>query len=132
MGESESRVITYNSERLPPKRHLKEQLRRVQNLGGVSLQITGSISEAPALPKAQSRSARQGRPPDRSVEQRRKVMRKIAKKVSLQDFCKALDKLRLAVPDWPGQPDSWHQAWKNPLLRQRIKSMRARAYATTK
>lgn len=75
---------------------------------------------------------RQGRPRDKSVEKRRKVMRKVAKKLSLQDFCSALDKARLTVPDWPGRPGSWLQAWNNPLLRQRIKSMRISAYATGK
>ena len=135
MGESEARIITHSSQRLSPKRHLhlKEQLRRVQALDGVSLPISG-IAEAPAVPKVQSRrvTKRQGRPPDKSVEQRRKVMRRIPKKASLEDFCEALDDVGLAVPDWPGQPGSWHQAWKDPLLRQRIKSMRVCAYATAK
>ena len=79
MGESEGRTITVSPQRVTPKRHLKEQRRRLQALDGISLPITGSTAEAPALPKVQSRRARQGRPPDKSVEKRRKVMRKVPK-----------------------------------------------------
>jgi hypothetical protein len=44
MGDTEASIITHSSERVSAKRHLKEQLRRVQGLGGVLL----PVSSAPA------------------------------------------------------------------------------------
>jgi hypothetical protein len=131
MGESDPRIATFSTgKRVRFKSILKDHARRIKSLSGVLLPITGSA--VPPPPKSQPRSIIRAGRPDASVEKRRKVMRKVPKNLSLEKFCIELDRVRLAIPDWPGHPRSWHEAFENKLLRPNIKSMRAAAYATAR